>query len=194
MLNLVLSLRHFAFDRKILHSSPWRNGKTIVVGNLEFGGSGKTPHTLFFSNTSQPIIPSFSPAVTVEKAADSNSLPPIPPRPKLELSRKSSPTDSMNPFAVAFVKTDSSDWRSCMKNIPIRRLPCSMMLFNTENYNPAFLRCLPHFPSHFGRTKSFLKEVCAISQNEQNRPPSSLSPVLRKTLTPRNFFKMLHQN
>lgn len=59
ILNLVLSLRHFAFDRKIFHSSPWRTGKTIVVGNLEFGGSGKTPHTLFLLQhlaTHQPIF------------------------------------------------------------------------------------------------------------------------------------------
>jgi len=47
LLQLFLSIRHFAFNRKILTSSSWPNGKTIVVGNLEFGGSGKTPHTLF---------------------------------------------------------------------------------------------------------------------------------------------------
>ena len=59
LLKLVLSLRHFAFNRKILHSSPWRNGKTIVVGNLEFGGSGKTPHTLFLLHhlaTQRPLF------------------------------------------------------------------------------------------------------------------------------------------
>lgn len=47
LLRLVLTLRHLGYNRKIFKSSPWPKGITLIIGNLEFGGSGKTPHTLF---------------------------------------------------------------------------------------------------------------------------------------------------
>lgn len=42
---IVLSIRHFLYDKKIFSSYHFDNLITISVGNLNFGGSGKTPLT-----------------------------------------------------------------------------------------------------------------------------------------------------
>jgi tetraacyldisaccharide 4'-kinase len=42
----ILSLRHLLFDLGILHSKQ-ADIQTIVVGNLELGGTGKSPHSLW---------------------------------------------------------------------------------------------------------------------------------------------------
>lgn len=50
----VLFIRHFLYDNKILNSTHFSNIYTICIGNLNFGGSGKTPLTEYLINLLKP--------------------------------------------------------------------------------------------------------------------------------------------
>lgn len=51
---LILSVRHFLYDKNILHSKHFSEVITICIGNLNFGGSGKTPLTNYLINLLKP--------------------------------------------------------------------------------------------------------------------------------------------
>lgn len=50
ILELILKLRHYLYDSGIKQSRSFSNPKTIVIGNLNLGGTGKSPHTRFLVN------------------------------------------------------------------------------------------------------------------------------------------------
>jgi tetraacyldisaccharide 4'-kinase len=58
-LQIILSIRHWLYNHQFLKSQHWAKGKTLVIGNLELGGSGKTPHTLYFLEKLNPSNPVF---------------------------------------------------------------------------------------------------------------------------------------
>lgn len=50
LIYVILSIRHFLYDKNILSSYHFKNIVTICIGNLNLGGSGKTPLTNFLIN------------------------------------------------------------------------------------------------------------------------------------------------
>lgn len=49
LVELILRLRHFLYDVGIKKSHSFTTPKTIVIGNLNLGGTGKSPHTRFLA-------------------------------------------------------------------------------------------------------------------------------------------------
>ena len=60
VLYCVLRIRHFCFDRGIIHSQ-YTPIHSVGIGNIEAGGSGKTPHSLFLLQEalSRDLLPAF---------------------------------------------------------------------------------------------------------------------------------------
>lgn len=52
----VLHIRHFLYDRRLLTQVSF-NFPVIVIGNLEAGGSGKTPHTIYITRLFRKFKP-----------------------------------------------------------------------------------------------------------------------------------------